>query len=66
MIKKIDILRGYIANGEWRKAISLASKFPRLGEAREAILQAQMAYTNPAFCLQIKKDPNLLIEQGFE
>lgn len=64
MVKKIDVLRGYMTSGDWKKAISLAAKFPRLGAIRNTILDAQMAYTNPRFVMQIGKDPNALISAG--
>lgn len=66
MIKKIDVLRHHMANNDWQKAISLANKFPKLGEIKKAIEQAHMAYTNPNFCRQIKKDPTVLIENGIK
>lgn len=62
--KKIEILREYMAAGEWNKAISLAAKFPRLGAVRNEILDAQMAITNPRFVVQLKKDPAALIAAG--
>ncbi len=64
MIKKIDALRGYMAADDWRKAISLASKFPRLGDAKEAITRAQTAYVNPGFLRQIGRSPEDCIEAG--
>jgi hypothetical protein len=56
MKKKIDILREHIAAEEWKKAISLAAKFPRLGTYKEAITRAHTAYTNPRFITQIGHD----------
>lgn len=64
MDTKLSKLKALMATGDWTKAISLASKFPRLGEHRGAILDAQLAITNPAFCCGIKKDPAALIEAG--
>lgn len=64
MEPKIQTLRTHMANGDWPKAIGIASKFPRLGAHRNAILDAQMALTNPSFCKGIKKDPQALIEAG--
>lgn len=63
--KKIDKLRQYIAAGDQIKAISLASKFPRLGDIRDAVLDAQMAVTNPRFARQIGKCPDSLIARGW-
>ncbi len=64
MKTKISALREYMDSGDWQKAISLAAKFPRLGAHRAAILDAQMAITNPEFCRGIRKDPAALIEAG--
>jgi len=64
METKISILRAHMSKGEWPKAIALAAKFPRLGKHRNAILDAQLALTNPNFILGIKKDPQQLIEAG--
>lgn len=55
-MKKIDVLKELINANEWQKAISLAAKFPRLGEHKEAITRAHMAYTNPRFLVQIGKN----------
>ena len=64
METKLSILKAHMAAGEWPKAISLASKFPRLGAERGAILDAQLAITNPNFVRGIKRDPHALIEAG--
>lgn len=64
MKTKISELREYMDKGDWTRAIALAARFPRLGEHRGAILDAQMAITSPAFCRGIKKDPAALIEAG--
>ena len=64
MIKKIDVLRTHIAAQDWRKAVSLAAKFPRLGDEKEAITRAQTAFINPGFLRQIGKDPESCIEAG--
>lgn len=63
-IKKIDMLRAAIDSEDWRTAVRIAAKFPRLGTYRGAILDAHMAFTNPNFCIGIKKDPSALIEAG--
>ncbi len=64
METKISILRTHMTKGDWPKAIALAAKFPRLGAHRNAILDAQLALTNPSFIKGIKKDPQQLIEAG--
>jgi len=50
--------------GQWQEAIRLAAKFPRLGEHRTAILSAHMAYTNPRFVVQLRKDIETLKRAG--
>jgi len=61
---KSSAIRAAMAANDWRKAISLASKLPRLDKHRCAILDAQGAYTNARFYVQIGKDPAQLIEAG--
>ena len=64
MKTKLSALKESAASGDWKKAISIASKFPRLGEHRNAILDAQVAYTNPRFLVQIGKNVDACIEAG--
>lgn len=64
MIKKIDILRGHLDNNDYKAAILLASKFPRLGKEKEVIMKAREALLRPDFQKQLGRDINLLIEQG--
>ena len=64
MIRKIDLLRDAMNAGEWKKALSIAAKFPRLGTQRTQILRGHEAYTNPRFYAQIGKDPEHLIAEG--
>lgn len=63
-MKKIDMLKGFAARGEWIKALSLAASFSRLGNARDAIKAADMAAKHRDFCIQIHKDPDALIAAG--
>lgn len=55
--RKIDTLRVAMGVGNWKKAVSIASKFPRLGEHKKAIKQGQDAYTSPHFAKQLGMDP---------
>jgi hypothetical protein len=50
---KISILREHMAAGRWPEALSLAAKFPDLGEERAAITRAHGAITNPRFFAQL-------------
>jgi hypothetical protein len=61
---KIVTLRRLIAAKDWTSAIKFAAKFPRLGEARDAILSAKDALQNPGFYRQLKRDPEAVIAAG--
>jgi hypothetical protein len=61
---KISNVRDHMGQGRWQDAIRIAARFPQLGAHRNAILDAHMAFTNPAFCRGIKKDPEALIAAG--
>ena len=63
-MKKIEALRACMKAEDWRGAIRIAAKFPRLGDEKEAITRAHLAYTHPRFLLQINKDPAACIETG--
>lgn len=63
---KLSIVRDHMAAGQWQEAIRLAAKFPRLGEHRNAILDAHMAYTNPRFATQLKKDVEAMKAAGIK
>lgn len=64
MQKKIDILRAHMAAQDWKKAVALAARFPRLGDEKEAITRAQTAFVNPGFLRQVGRDPAGCIEAG--
>lgn len=63
-VTKLSKLKAAAAEGDWCRAISIASKFAELGEHRAAIMQAREAYCRPAFQKQIGRDPQKLIEAG--
>lgn len=62
--KKIDVLRAFMAAGDWRSALGLAAKFPRLGEHKTVITRAWEAVQRPEFYRAIGKDPEALIGEG--
>ncbi len=64
METKLQTLKNAASAGDWKKAISIAAKFPRLGDYRGAILDAQCAYTNPRFLIQIGRDVESCIAAG--
>jgi hypothetical protein len=61
---KIDNLRAPMAAGDWRRALSIAAKFPRLGEYDAAIRAAHEACQRPQFQRQIGRDPEALVMAG--
>jgi Flp pilus assembly protein TadD len=61
---KTSIIQGHMAEGDWRNAIRVAARLPRLDKHRNAILDAQGAYENPRFYMQIGRDPGALIAAG--
>jgi hypothetical protein len=64
METKLSVVKKQMALNNWQEAIRLAAKFPQLGKHRSAILDANLAYTNPRFMMQIKKDLNALKNDG--
>lgn len=66
MDRKIDQLREKMVAADWRGALAIAAKFPRLGEHKTAILRAWEATVRPEFQRQIGRDPEQLIAAGIE
>lgn len=64
METKLSIVKRHMRAGEWQEAIRIAARFSRLGEHRNAILDAHGAYTNPRFFVQIGKDIEALKASG--
>ena len=64
MDTKLSLLKQAAARDDWRKAIAIAARFPRLGEIRSAVLDAHTAYTNPRFMSQIGRCPETAIAAG--
>jgi hypothetical protein len=64
--KKIDLLKAAALSGDWRRALSIAAKFARLGAHKERITRAHNAFENGEFYKQIGKDPAALITDGIE
>lgn len=61
---KLDQLRACASCNDWRGAIAIAARFPRLGAHRAAVLDAHTAFTNPRFLAQIGRDPEAAIAAG--
>ena len=62
--KKIDVLRRAMNAGAWQSAMSIAAKFPRLGDEQTAILRAHEAFVRPDFQRQLGRDPEALKAAG--
>lgn len=62
--RKIDRLRALMVAEDWPAALSLAAKFPRLGEHEERITRGDAACKRPDFYRQIKRDPAALVADG--
>ena len=59
-------LWGLMAKEDWRGALRIAARFPRLGKHKKAIQQGWEAYARPDFYRQIKQSPDALIKKGIE
>lgn len=63
---KLDKLLEAMAAQDWRKALSIAAKFPRLGDHKDAIIRAHEAYEHPDFYQQLGHDISQLIQIGID
>lgn len=66
METKLSKLKTALENGDIAKAISIAAKFPNLGQERNAILDAHTAITNPRWVKGLGKDVGVCIDKGVE
>lgn len=66
MKTKLETLKEEFLKGNYAKAISIASKFPRLGDEKDVIMLAQGCITNPSFYKQIGKDIDKCIYAGVQ
>jgi hypothetical protein len=64
METKLSKLLAAMAADDWRKALSIASKFPQLGNEKETITRAHNALLRPEFYRQIGADPDGLVNEG--
>lgn len=64
MKTKLSLLLAAMDSDDWRGAVSIAAKFPRLGAHRAAVLAAREAFERPDFQRQLGRDPVSLIEAG--
>ncbi len=64
--RKIDTLITLMRTGDWPAALSLASKFPRLGPHGPAIKRAHEACCWPDFYRQLGREPEGLVRAGIK
>ena len=64
MKTKLQTLKDAASVNDWKKAIAIAARFPRLDGIRAAVLDAHMAYTNPRFLAQVGKDVDVCKQSG--
>jgi hypothetical protein len=64
MQTKISLLKNYIAQEKWLEALRLASRFPRLGEHKSAIIRGYEAWVHPDFYQQLGFDVSAIITEG--
>ena len=64
MKTKLAQIQERMRAGDWQRAVAMAAKLPQLGKQRNAILDAHMAYTNPRFAVQLRRDIDVLKNTG--
>jgi plasmid stabilization system protein ParE len=64
METKLSKLLRLMRREEWKKALSMAAKFPRLGDHHDDIVRGHEACVRPDFYRQIKHDPEALMKIG--
>ncbi len=63
---KLSYVLAAMAADNWREALRLAAKFPRLGDDTAAIQRGWEAYARPAFYQELGYDLDALKQQGRE
>jgi len=66
MQTKLSQVKAAFDAGNFAKAIRIASKFQDLGTQRNAILDANLAITNPRWMLGLGKDIEQSIDAGIK
>ncbi|MBT3923196.1 MAG: hypothetical protein HOF21_11540 [Nitrospina sp.] len=64
METKLSKLKKLMAKDDWKRALSIASKFPRLGEHKSDIQRGHQAYVNPRSYEQLGFDITELQDKG--
>lgn len=68
MLRKSDMVRQYVASGEYRKALRIAKEF-RLGISKEdsdAMKRGYEAMLYPQFYSQLSQDTDRIAQKGVE
>lgn len=63
---KLDKLKEAFKNKDFKKVISIASKFPRLGKEKDAVKLAQDCTINPLFYKQLGYNIEKSIQDGID
>lgn len=66
MQTKLNQVKQAFESGDFNKAIRIAAKFHDLGDQRNAILDANLAITNPRWMVGLGKDINQSIDAGIQ
>jgi hypothetical protein len=64
MMTKTDRLIGYMRDGDWPRALSLAATFRMLGPHRATIVRAHQARWHPEFFRALDRDPDEAVAAG--
>jgi hypothetical protein len=67
-MRKSDIVRQHVANGNYKKALAIVKGF-RLGVVKEDLCKMSLAYEcmlRPAFFAQLGIDPDAAITEGIK
>ncbi len=63
-MKKIDVLTAHMKNNEWKEALRMAARFPRLGSHKKDIQRGYEALVHPEFYSQLGRDIDGTIAAG--
>lgn len=67
METKLQRVQQLIKASEYRKALAIVAKFPRIDKQyKDAIISAHECYSYPDFYKQLSKDPEQLIRNGID
>ena len=64
METKLSRLKKLMAKDDWKRALSMASKFPRLGEHKNDIQRGHQAYVNPGSYEKLGFNISVLKDKG--